>query len=101
MKRLTNVITDSVIRLPNKQFKALGARAADLIMREHGHEIADRDDSSVKKMTDRLLKDVRAIGDMFKLTIYDPTKVICINDDANCVFRLFPNGTVLVSSVRS
>lgn len=83
----------------NKQFKALGARAVDIIVTEYSSEIANPDDPTVASLSAKLLEDVQAVGAKNNLTLYNPRRVILINDDVHSIFRIFPNGVIAVSSV--
>lgn len=70
-----------------------------MILSEHNHELADSNDPNVAKATDQLLSDIIEFGKTFDLSLYNPRKVFLVNDDIHSIFRIFPNGIIIVSTV--
>ena len=83
----------------HKQFKSLGARAVKIILNEHIDELLDLNDPENSAKVAELLSNVQKIAHEQDLNLYNPKNIVAINDDVHSIFRIFPNGTIIVSTV--
>ena len=87
------------MQLVKKQFKNLASRAVELILGEYSGRIANINDPQINKKSQQILNDVKEIGKLFDLVLYEPQQVIILIDDEHGIFRIFPNGVIVTSTV--
>lgn len=86
-------------RLTNQQFRSLGERMTEIIKEDYSDDIVDlKGCKRAQIQSEAFLKTILSLDQFNHLKNYEPKQVLALDTDA-AIFRILPNGYVIVSRV--